>query len=183
MKKVFKITLLLTLSSSVLFASQPYKTKKATKLRQSPHIVVSDAKLPSSDFKEASVNSILKKADIKPTTSSTVKKRIIESESNISLTSSSYVPSAKELRKVDKLQRKLEKNASGGVESKSQLVALLLALVVGALGIHRFYLGYKWQGIVQLLTLGGFGIWSLIDLVRIILGTLKPKGGEYDETL
>lgn len=183
MKKVFKITLLLTLSSSVLFASQPYKTKKATKLRQSPHIVVSDAKLPSSDFKEASVAPTEKKADIQPSKSLTIKKRIIEPESNLSLTSSSYLPSSKQLMKIEKLQRKLEKSTSGGVESKSQLVALLLALIVGALGIHRFYLGYKWQGIVQLLTLGGFGIWSLIDLVRIILGTLKPKGGEYDETL
>tara|TARA_Y100000310_G_scaffold94081_1_gene91720 strand:+ start:12309 stop:12455 length:147 start_codon:yes stop_codon:yes gene_type:complete len=32
------------------------------------------------------------------------------------------------------------------------------------------------------LTLGGLGIWSLIDLVRIILGNLKPKDGEYDIT-
>lgn len=66
---------------------------------------------------------------------------------------------------------------------KSQLIALILVLVVGGLGIHRFYLGYTWQGIVQLLTLGGCGIWSLIDLIRIILGTLKPKDGEYETTL
>jgi hypothetical protein len=48
---------------------------------------------------------------------------------------------------------------------------------------HRFYLGYTWQGIVQLLTGGGCGIWALIDLIRIIMGTLKPKDGEYDVTL
>lgn len=67
--------------------------------------------------------------------------------------------------------------------SKSQLVALLLCWFVGIIGIHRFYLGYTWQGIVQILTLGGLGIWTLIDFVRIILGTLKPKNGEYDKTL
>jgi TM2 domain-containing membrane protein YozV len=71
-------------------------------------------------------------------------------------------------------------NAAGG---KSQLTALLLCFFVGFLGIHRFYLGYTWQGIVQLLTLGGFGIWSLIDFIRIIIGDLKPKNGEYEKTL
>lgn len=66
---------------------------------------------------------------------------------------------------------------------KSQLVALLLCWALGIIGIHRFYLGYTWQGIVQIFTLGGLGIWTLIDFVRILLGTLKPKNGEYDKTL
>lgn len=67
--------------------------------------------------------------------------------------------------------------------SKSQLIALLLVIFVGGLGIHRFYLGYTWQGVVQLLTLGGCGIWALIDLIRIITGDLKPKNGEYKDKL
>lgn len=66
---------------------------------------------------------------------------------------------------------------------KSQIVALILVLLVGGLGIHRFYLGYTWQGIVQLLTAGGCGIWWLIDLIRIITGDLGPKDGSYDQTL
>ncbi len=66
---------------------------------------------------------------------------------------------------------------------KSQVIALILVLVVGGLGIHRFYLGYIWQGVVQLLTAGGCGIWWLIDLIRILTGDLKPKDGEYDVTL
>lgn len=70
--------------------------------------------------------------------------------------------------------------AAGG--DKSQLVALILVLFLGYLGIHRFYLGYTWQGVVQLLTLGGFGIWAFIDLIRIITGDLKPKNGEYTDT-
>ena len=72
---------------------------------------------------------------------------------------------------------------AAAASGKSQLVALLLCLFVGVLGIHRFYLGYTWQGVVQLLTLGGFGIWALIDLIRIITGDLQPKGGSYSETL
>jgi TM2 domain-containing membrane protein YozV len=66
---------------------------------------------------------------------------------------------------------------------KSQLIALLLVILVGGLGIHRFYLGYTWQGVVQLLTLGGCGVWALIDLIRIITGDLKPKDGDYDTKL
>jgi TM2 domain-containing membrane protein YozV len=66
---------------------------------------------------------------------------------------------------------------------KSQVIALILVLLVGGLGIHRFYLGYTWQGVVQLLTLGGLGIWSLIDLIRIITGDLQPKDGNYSKTL
>lgn len=65
---------------------------------------------------------------------------------------------------------------------KSQVVAALLAWLVGIVGVHRFYLGYTWQGIVQILTLGGLGIWTLIDLIRIITGDLQPKSGNYSKT-
>ena len=71
---------------------------------------------------------------------------------------------------------------AAGSEGKSQIVAAILAFVIGGLGIHRFYLGYTWQGVVQLLTLGGCGVWSLIDLIRICLGDLQPKGGSYAKT-
>ena len=62
---------------------------------------------------------------------------------------------------------------------KSQTVAWVLALFLGGLGIHRFYLGYTWQGVVQLLTAGGCGIWALIDFIRILTGSLQPKNGSY----
>ncbi|MBK8849297.1 MAG: TM2 domain-containing protein [Saprospiraceae bacterium] len=71
--------------------------------------------------------------------------------------------------------------AAGG--GKSQLIALILVILVGGLGIHRFYLGYTTIGIIQLLTAGGCGIWALIDLIRIITGDLKPKDGDYAEKL
>ncbi len=78
--------------------------------------------------------------------------------------------------------KQMQKSAAEG-GGKSQLVALLLALFVGVLGIHRFYLGYTGIGIVQLLTFGGLGIWALIDLILIITGDLKPKTGNYEKTL
>ena len=79
------------------------------------------------------------------------------------------------------VQKKAKKAYAGG--GKSQLTATLLCFFLGGLGIHRFYLGYTWQGIVQLLTLGGLGIWALIDFIRILTGSLQPKDGEYETTL
>ena len=76
----------------------------------------------------------------------------------------------------------VKKNADPG-EGKSQLIALILCIFVGVLGIHRFYLGYTMEGVLQLLTGGGCGVWTLIDLIRIITGDLKPKDGDYTETL
>lgn len=72
---------------------------------------------------------------------------------------------------------------STGGSGKSQLVALILVLFIGLLGIHRFYLGYPGAGIIQLLTAGACGIWTLIDLILIITGDLKPKNGEYGKRL
>ena len=72
---------------------------------------------------------------------------------------------------------------AAAASGKSQVVALLLCIFVGILGIHRFYLGYIWQGLVQLVTFGGLGIWWIIDLVRIITGDLQPKDGSYSKTL
>ena len=82
-----------------------------------------------------------------------------------------------------KISTNLIKNQTNSGAEKSQLIALLICFFVGGLGIHRFYLGYTWQGVVQLLTGGGCGIWALIDLIRIITGSLKPKDGEYDKSL
>ena len=81
-------------------------------------------------------------------------------------------------------KKKIVKNfqkASG--EGKSQLTAVLLAFFLGGIGVHRFYLGYTLIGVIQILTLGGLGIWSLIDFIRILTGSLQPKDGEYGTTL
>lgn len=81
-----------------------------------------------------------------------------------------------------KIADKLESSAPNA-EGKSQLTAAIICFFLGGLGIHRFYLGYTWQGVVQLLTLGGCGIWALIDFIRILMGTLQPKDGTYAKTL
>jgi hypothetical protein len=81
-----------------------------------------------------------------------------------------------------KIANKLSKAAGHGLGGISQITAFILCWLVGGLGIHRFYLGYTWQGIVQLLTFGGCGIWTLIDFIRIITGSLQPKDDTYETT-
>lgn len=65
----------------------------------------------------------------------------------------------------------------GQKSEKSNTVALLLCLFLGALGIHRFYVGKIGTGVLQLLTLGGLGIWALIDLIMIIVQKFEDKQG------
>ena len=58
------------------------------------------------------------------------------------------------------------------------LPALLLCFFFGVFGAHRFYAGKTGTAIVQLLTLGGLGIWALIDLILILTGSFKDGDGE-----
>jgi TM2 domain-containing membrane protein YozV len=120
---------------------------------------------------------------------------------------SAEVKSVSELKTIAKQQKKENKKASAlkrkaaaaGGGGKSQLIALLLCIFLGVLGIHRFYLGYTGLGIMYLLfaiigiplsailiglpLVAALAILILIDLIRIIIGSLKPKHGEYASKL
>ncbi|MEH1053709.1 MULTISPECIES: TM2 domain-containing protein [Micromonospora] len=61
---------------------------------------------------------------------------------------------------------------------KSWVVALLLCFFVGFLGVHRFYVGKVGTGVLQLVTFGGLGIWTLIDFIMILVGSFKDKQGQ-----
>lgn len=63
------------------------------------------------------------------------------------------------------------------VSDKSRLAAALLTWFFGYLGIHRFYVGKVGTGILQILTLGGLGIWALIDFIMILLGSFRDSNG------
>jgi len=63
------------------------------------------------------------------------------------------------------------------MSTKKILPAFLLCFFLGALGIHRFYVGKTGTGIAQLLTLGGLGFWALVDFVMITVGKFTDKEG------
>lgn len=99
---------------------------------------------------------------------------------------------AKLEHKATRILAKVEKRAAkaaakpGWTGGKSQLIALLLAIFLGLLSIHRFYLGYTGLGIAQILLiwLCGVGlIWVIIDIIRIATGDLEPNHSVYEDTL
>ena len=49
----------------------------------------------------------------------------------------------------------------------------IICWFAGALGIHRFIIGDVTNGILMLLTLGGCGIWVIIDLIKIAQGKMR----------
>jgi TM2 domain-containing membrane protein YozV len=57
------------------------------------------------------------------------------------------------------------------------ITCLLLCWFLGAFGVHRFYTGHTVLGVIQLLTLGGCGIWTIIDFIIIVSGNFKDAEG------
>lgn len=53
----------------------------------------------------------------------------------------------------------------------------LLSYFLGSLGVDRFYLGYTGLGVAKLLTLGGCGIWALVDLILVLTGQMRDSNG------
>lgn len=67
--------------------------------------------------------------------------------------------------------------ASASVSERSRGVTLALAAFGGVFGLHRFYTGRAQSGVCMLLTLGGFGIWYLYDIVVIAAGDFRDGDG------
>jgi hypothetical protein len=60
---------------------------------------------------------------------------------------------------------------------RDYVTALLLSIFLGTLGVDRFYLGQTGLGIGKLLTFGGCGIWSLIDLILVAMRKVTDNEG------
>lgn len=193
MKNSTKITLILILITNSLFGAQPYKVKKCKhKLVQSPRVIVADNQgkvLPT-------VNTAIEIKEIVELEPETLKLENTTPKliaiSDLSINSNCYLPNIKQIKKAKRMRKRLKDSSDDFPITNNQLIAALLALILGLFGIHRFYLGYIWQGILQLVILGGLAltslfwlawIWVVIDLVRIILGNLKPKKGDYEFTI
>ena len=84
-------------------------------------------------------------------------------------------------RELKQLVKRAKVNSPKAVKAdgKSRIVAAVLCFFLDFLGVHRFCLGYTGIGVLMLLTFGLFGILTLIDFIRILIGDLKPKAGDY----
>lgn len=67
--------------------------------------------------------------------------------------------------------------AASGKSSKGFVPTILLCFFVGGLGVHRFYAGKVGTGLLMLFTLGGLGIWTLIDFIMIVCGKFEDSDG------
>ncbi|MCX8126353.1 MAG: TM2 domain-containing protein [Dehalococcoidia bacterium] len=64
------------------------------------------------------------------------------------------------------------------VSAKSRLAVTLLSFFLGGFGAHRFYLGKIGTALAMLFTLGGLGIWALVDFIFAVSGIMKDKEGK-----
>lgn len=60
---------------------------------------------------------------------------------------------------------------------KARVTVLILCLLLGLWGGHRFYVGRKKTAILQILTIGGLALWVVYDLILILVGDFEDGDG------
>lgn len=69
------------------------------------------------------------------------------------------------------------KDLPGLFSTREFMIAVILSFFLGGLGVDRFYVGHTGLGVAKLLTCGGLGIWSLIDLILFAMNKIKDDKG------
>ena len=99
--------------------------------------------------------------------------KLISSHNKTVLKQRESIKSKNEVIHKNKNTKKAKSSSYGG---KMQIVALILCVFLGLLGVHRFYLGYSGMGVIYLFTFGLFGFGWLIDILLLIIPNgLTPK--------
>jgi len=198
-KLLFLVVMALTMAScsTSSFVQDTNRLSYTHTERNSSQVVA-----PEANAEKAPIAAVTEKAAIKELVTKKVEAKTVKTPIKALVKKEGKVKVVKETKTIvpqvikeqaKKVTSKLHKKQTSKVKSpdkkaqttkgKSQLIALLLCIFLGGLGVHRFYLGYYGIGVIQLLTAGGLGVWALIDLIRIITGDLKPKDGRYSERL
>lgn len=80
------------------------------------------------------------------------------------------------IRKARRVGNKYNNTMTEQKPVQSKTTMILISFFLGGLGIHRLMMGYSnWW--LMLITFGGCGIWTLIDFIKIITGSMKMADG------
>ena len=81
------------------------------------------------------------------------------------------------LQNPEKYIRKAEVPSNSEPSDKDFITTLLICVFLGGLGAHRFFVDKSDTGILMLVTLGGLGIWWIIDILLIVTGSFEDNEG------